>query len=290
MSSRKQTNDAAGSSRASRASNSKDDTANESNGDDQLFEPSLDMMVNDFDDETTLEMEEQLASSESHDPNAELNSLQMVWFSFWPFYIYCNAKLFPLLPLFIYQEGDMPIEELLALYNCVTPTHKSPTAGSRKRSSRTSRNAALDKTLMPPPDAPKTSPEKVDSDDIEPATKKLKPDSEATNIKIEENDDNEQNGDTAPSKDGDNVEIEEVATVSGVKVKAETVDETDTTENKETEKDSTSSVAESDLTAGPSVKKETTDDQETDAPEEGKTFIGWSKYFVHCIYANIIWF
>lgn len=85
MASRKQTNDAAGSSRANRTSNSKDDTSNEPNGDDQLFEPSLDMMVNDFDDETTLEMEEQLASSESHDPNAELNSLQMVWFTFCPF-------------------------------------------------------------------------------------------------------------------------------------------------------------------------------------------------------------
>lgn len=36
------------------------------------------MMVNDFDDETTLEMEEQMASSESQDPNAELNSLQEV--------------------------------------------------------------------------------------------------------------------------------------------------------------------------------------------------------------------
>lgn len=165
----------------------------------------------------------------------------------------------------------MPIEELLALYNCVTPTHKSP-SGSRKRSSRTSRNAALDKTLMPPPDAPKTPPEKVDLDDTEPVAKKLRPDSETTNIKTEEKDDNEQNGDTVLPKDGDNVEMEGIATVSGVKVKAETLDESDITENKETEKGSTSSASESDLTAGPSVKKET-DDQEADAPEEGKTLL-----------------
>ncbi|GBP41409.1 Mesoderm induction early response protein 1 [Eumeta japonica] len=58
--------------------------------DKSLFEPTVDMMVNDFDDERTLDEEEALAAGEQQDPKAELNSLQ--------------------------REGDMPLDELLALY------------------------------------------------------------------------------------------------------------------------------------------------------------------------------
>jgi hypothetical protein len=43
---------------------------------DSLFEPSIDQMVNDFDDERTLEEEEELAAKEHEDPNAELDNLQ----------------------------------------------------------------------------------------------------------------------------------------------------------------------------------------------------------------------
>ncbi|XP_055316853.1 mesoderm induction early response protein 1 isoform X2 [Sitodiplosis mosellana] len=127
MSSRKNTNESASSSRSNR------NTSSELNSsDDKLFEPSLEMMVNDFDDESTLELEEKMASTEAQDPNAELNSLQ--------------------------KEGDMPIEELLALYNCVPPTIQTFSSSSGgKRRSKTSRNAGIDKTLMPPPDTPKTS-------------------------------------------------------------------------------------------------------------------------------------
>ncbi|XP_031338695.1 mesoderm induction early response protein 1 isoform X2 [Photinus pyralis] len=57
---------------------------------DKLFDPSVDMLVNDFDDERTLEEEETLAAGESEDPSAELSSLQ--------------------------KESNMPLEELLALY------------------------------------------------------------------------------------------------------------------------------------------------------------------------------
>ncbi|KAF5300383.1 hypothetical protein FQR65_LT01004 [Abscondita terminalis] len=57
---------------------------------DKLFDPSVDMLVNDFDDERTLEEEETLAAGESEDPSAELTSLQ--------------------------KESNMPLEELLALY------------------------------------------------------------------------------------------------------------------------------------------------------------------------------
>lgn len=53
----------------------------------------------------------------------------------------------------------MPIEELLALYNCVPPTIQTFSSTGGKRKSKTSRNAGVDKTLMPPPDTPKTSTE-----------------------------------------------------------------------------------------------------------------------------------
>lgn len=45
---------------------------------DKLFDPSVEMLVNDFDDERTLEEEEALAAGESEDPNAELSNLQKV--------------------------------------------------------------------------------------------------------------------------------------------------------------------------------------------------------------------
>lgn len=69
---------------------SEHDASMDVGNDKSLFEPTVDMMVNDFDDERTLDEEEALAAGEQHDPRAELNSLQ--------------------------KEGDMPLEELLALY------------------------------------------------------------------------------------------------------------------------------------------------------------------------------
>lgn len=85
MSSKKFTNDGASSSKGSRNLATTTETTNEpindpNAGDDKLFEPTLDMMVNDYDDESTLELEERMASTEAQDPNAELNSLQRVSF------------------------------------------------------------------------------------------------------------------------------------------------------------------------------------------------------------------
>ncbi|CAH1965020.1 unnamed protein product [Acanthoscelides obtectus] len=57
---------------------------------DKLFDPSVELLLNDFDDERTLEEEEALAAGESQDPDAELSNLQ--------------------------KESNMPLEELLALY------------------------------------------------------------------------------------------------------------------------------------------------------------------------------
>ncbi|CAK1600687.1 unnamed protein product [Parnassius mnemosyne] len=72
------------------ASVNEHDASMDVGNDKSLFEPTIDMMVNDFDDERTLDEEEALAAGEHQDPKAELNSLQ--------------------------REGDMPLEDLLALY------------------------------------------------------------------------------------------------------------------------------------------------------------------------------
>lgn len=74
MSSKKNTNESASSS----SRTNRNASADLNTSDDKLFEPSLEMMVNDFDDESTLELEEKMASTEAEDPNAELNSLQKV--------------------------------------------------------------------------------------------------------------------------------------------------------------------------------------------------------------------
>lgn len=78
MSSRKNPNDSASSSRSNRNAGKDESGTDLNTTDDKLFEPSLEMMVNDFDDESTLEQEEKMASTEAQDPNAELNSLQRV--------------------------------------------------------------------------------------------------------------------------------------------------------------------------------------------------------------------
>lgn len=95
---------------------------------DKLFDPSIDMMVNDFDDEQTLEEEEALAAGEAEDPNAELSSLQRVSspstakstaISFNALLrkrTHLEAKHSHALSQNCVQEGDMPLEELLALY------------------------------------------------------------------------------------------------------------------------------------------------------------------------------
>ncbi|XP_044756429.1 mesoderm induction early response protein 1 [Coccinella septempunctata] len=57
---------------------------------DKLFDPSIEMLLNEFDDERTLEEEEALAAEEPVDASVELSILQ--------------------------RESDMPIDELLALY------------------------------------------------------------------------------------------------------------------------------------------------------------------------------
>lgn len=70
-----QTSSANSPSSSSSTSQRTSNNASNSNGD-SLFEPSVEMMVNDFDDERTLEEEEALADAE--DPSTELSNLQRV--------------------------------------------------------------------------------------------------------------------------------------------------------------------------------------------------------------------
>lgn len=69
-------------------------------------------MVNDFDDEQTLEEEEAFAENDGQDPNAELSDLQ--------------------------RESEMPIEELLARYGRESFAASGSSGTSRKRRRRTS--------------------------------------------------------------------------------------------------------------------------------------------------------
>ncbi|XP_034120081.1 mesoderm induction early response protein 1 [Drosophila guanche] len=79
---------------------------------DTTFEPTIDMMVNDFDDEATLNEEEALANLEALNPDDEIATLR--------------------------EESEMPIEELLAKYSMAP----SPAASSSKRSSGSRRRRA----------------------------------------------------------------------------------------------------------------------------------------------------
>lgn len=104
----------------------------------------------------------------------------------------------------------MPIEELLALYNCVTPTIQTFTSsGSSRRRSKTSRNAGNDKTLMPPPDAPQpetSTSETVDKIGEEATQADIKPD-----VVVKKEVPNEQDNtvsDTAPTAE-DTVNIKQ---------------------------------------------------------------------------------
>lgn len=95
------------------------------------------MMVNDFDDEQTLEEEENLAAKEQGDPTAELSSLQ--------------------------EESEMPIEQLMALYNCGPPAGSSYGGGSSSgASNRKRRRNRNDKpVVITPTTSPTTSTIKV---------------------------------------------------------------------------------------------------------------------------------
>lgn len=90
-------------------------TSQSTSANDVTFEPTIEMMVNDFDDEQTLNEEEALAALESQDPDEEINTLK--------------------------EESEMPLEELLAKYRAFPPQHTIttyPEVPSRKKSKKSS--------------------------------------------------------------------------------------------------------------------------------------------------------
>ncbi|XP_036330984.1 mesoderm induction early response protein 1 isoform X2 [Rhagoletis pomonella] len=89
---------------------------------DATFEPSIDMMVNDFDDEQTLNEEEALAAMEQQDPHDEIATLK--------------------------EEGEMPLEELLAKYQGAPPipVHIATQRKKNKRSAGSGKHSKHRKT------------------------------------------------------------------------------------------------------------------------------------------------
>lgn len=97
-------------------------TSQSTSANDATFEPTIEMMVNDFDDEQTLNEEEALAALESQDPDEEINTLK--------------------------EESEMPLEELLAKYRAIPPSTTSAfhEVQSRKKSKKSSSHKKKHKT------------------------------------------------------------------------------------------------------------------------------------------------
>lgn len=91
---------------------------------DQDFDPSADMMVNDFDDEHTLDEEEALGDEDLNNSN-EISELTKV-----SFHLTCYFYLH-----FAFQEQDIPIEELLQMYGYNQPKSTPSTAAAGTASS-----------------------------------------------------------------------------------------------------------------------------------------------------------
>ena len=97
-------------------------TSQSTSANDATFEPTIEMMVNDFDDEQTLNEEEALAALESQDPDEEINTLK--------------------------EESEMPLEELLAKYRAIPPptTSECHEVHNRKKSKKSSSHKKKHKT------------------------------------------------------------------------------------------------------------------------------------------------
>jgi hypothetical protein len=95
------------------------------------------MMVNDFDDEQTLEEEESLAAKEGRDCQEEVDELQ--------------------------REGEMPIEELLKLYGApasgVLATSSGSSSRKRRRRSRPAETVTEETPVAPTEDPAEESPD-----------------------------------------------------------------------------------------------------------------------------------
>ncbi|XP_015024320.2 mesoderm induction early response protein 1 isoform X2 [Drosophila virilis] len=94
---------------------------------DTTFEPTIDMMVNDFDDEATLNEEEALADLEAHNAEDEIATLR--------------------------EESEMPIELLLAKYSSMTNMEPAPVARPSSSTSSSSRRRRAPKRQLPEDEA-----------------------------------------------------------------------------------------------------------------------------------------
>ncbi|KAH8416186.1 hypothetical protein KR222_010105, partial [Zaprionus bogoriensis] len=106
---------------------------------DTTFEPTIDMMVNDFDDEATLNEEEALAQLESHSAEDEIATLR--------------------------EESEMPIEQLLAKYSSSMPgvssykrSSSSTGSGSRRRRKRQREDVPPSPSATEPPEQEQRKP------------------------------------------------------------------------------------------------------------------------------------
>ncbi|KAI5752625.1 hypothetical protein M8J77_018741 [Diaphorina citri] len=112
---------------------------------DKEFSPPVEMMVNDFDDERTLDEEEAMETSEDH--QAELSSLQ--------------------------KERDMPLDELLAMYgynehnNERSPSHGSEQETASVKEHGADADAHITDPLAPPVSDPLMLDEEIEDDDEE---------------------------------------------------------------------------------------------------------------------------
>lgn len=112
---------------------------------DKEFSPPVEMMVNDFDDERTLDEEEAMETSEDH--QAELSSLQ--------------------------KERDMPLDELLAMYgynehnNERSPSHGSEQETASVKEHGADADAHITDPLAPPASDPLMLDEEIEDDEEE---------------------------------------------------------------------------------------------------------------------------
>lgn len=137
---------------------------------DPIFEPSVEMLVNDFDEENTLDEEEALAATEQIDPGQELSDLQ--------------------------RESELPLEELLKLYGYGSGPPVVSSSSARKRRRRRDRTS------------PKES-EKVEKDDQQPIEEPETETVQSTQEEIQENSGDEDAATTTETNNIENQSVDD---------------------------------------------------------------------------------
>ena len=137
------------------------DEKSDGDSDEKEFEPTIDMMLNDFDDEQTMEEEE--ANEDQENEEDELAALE--------------------------QEQDMPIEELLKMYGAVpggqepeeTPEESNESKSANDDKSPTSTSSSTQELTQPKTETPQSKPSS--SNPPEATSEKEPTEGEMTSIK-----------------------------------------------------------------------------------------------------------